>query len=457
MYYSADWQLLEEHINDDLASSSDVDRHVQYLWGSRYIDDIVLHRENNDFTNDSPTITTYEKTYYHLTDVQFSTRAIIDDGAALIERVSYSAYGEARHHRAADLDGDGLVGVADLLEMNLNWGNFGVGDLDRDGVVGVQDQFILNEEYGLPALASGHLSLPEVDNQIGYAGYVFNVAKLQAPHYLARNRGYDPILGRWLQRDPAGYVDGMNLYEYAASHPTILADPFGQKVTGQKHHWIVKPIREIAFLDEQVRALFQRTVFAPWHKGAKKGHHVYNRGVKKAWREFLSKRGITDPKTISLKQAEKFLNLVRTSAMPEIEGFLSRIGVRARGTLVSNVNHFGTNLAGGMLYGAHAALVVYLGGQAADAFVSAVGKYRICCSCWIAEDGAQKSRYRAYGVTYETWTSNQTGVGTVQCSRARGAAIAGAEGTYVGYAKRGFWGVLFNRPGEFTWEYCGNN
>jgi uncharacterized protein RhaS with RHS repeats len=38
---------------------------------------------------------------------------------------------------------------------------------------------------------------------------------------------YDPKHGRWLQRDPAGYVDGMNLYEYVNSMVTVLIDPEG--------------------------------------------------------------------------------------------------------------------------------------------------------------------------------------------------------------------------------------
>ena len=128
MYYSAGWQLLEERIDDDSPftpdpGSADIDRHVQHMWGPRYIDDIILHRENNDFTNDSPAIT-YEKTFYHLTDVQFSTVAVIDGSAGLTERVTYTAYGVARHHYMADVDGDGdgSVGILDLLALLSNWG-----------------------------------------------------------------------------------------------------------------------------------------------------------------------------------------------------------------------------------------------------------------------------------------------------------------------------------------------
>ena len=36
-------------------------------------------------------------------------------------------------------------------------------------------------------------------------------------HFWART--YSPTLGRWLQRDPLGYVDGVSLYEYAVSDP----------------------------------------------------------------------------------------------------------------------------------------------------------------------------------------------------------------------------------------------
>lgn len=40
-------------------------------------------------------------------------------------------------------------------------------------------------------------------------------------------RHYLPGQGRWLQRDPAEYVDGMNLYEYTVSNPTSATDSWG--------------------------------------------------------------------------------------------------------------------------------------------------------------------------------------------------------------------------------------
>ena len=42
-----------------------------------------------------------------------------------------------------------------------------------------------------------------------------------------RNRAYSAELGRFLQRDPAGYSDGMNLYAYAGNNPLLFSDPYG--------------------------------------------------------------------------------------------------------------------------------------------------------------------------------------------------------------------------------------
>jgi len=45
-----------------------------------------------------------------------------------------------------------------------------------------------------------------------------------------RARYLNPATGRWLSRDPIGYVDGMNLYQYADNSPSKLADPLGTSV-----------------------------------------------------------------------------------------------------------------------------------------------------------------------------------------------------------------------------------
>lgn len=75
------------------------------------------------------------------------------------------------------------------------------------------------------ALPDGYISDRNgPDNPFGFGGYVFNPESLQ---YIVRHRDYYPANGRFLQRDPSGYVDGMNLYEYVRGGPIVATDPMG--------------------------------------------------------------------------------------------------------------------------------------------------------------------------------------------------------------------------------------
>jgi len=58
-----------------------------------------------------------------------------------------------------------------------------------------------------------------------FGGYYYDH---QTGLYLVRNRVYHPTLGRWLQKDPAGMVDGTNLYQYCAGNPVNFVDPTGE-------------------------------------------------------------------------------------------------------------------------------------------------------------------------------------------------------------------------------------
>ena len=210
--YSTEWQILEEHADDDFDNTTE--EYIESFWGIGGLDDIVRRRVNDDFTNDSPDVT-YEKSFYHLTDTNFSTLAITNDAGVIQERVTYSPHGVARHRWFNDVDGDGDYDSTDrnaIVTLTITPGGtigqpgYNVDcDLDLDGDVDFTDVNLATTSYKA-ALAPGDLSSNEVNNQYGYAGYIFEPA---FQYYLTRNRWYDPELGRWLQRDPADYVDGL--------------------------------------------------------------------------------------------------------------------------------------------------------------------------------------------------------------------------------------------------------
>jgi len=45
--------------------------------------------------------------------------------------------------------------------------------------------------------------------------------------YYYRARMYCPAQGRFLQTDPIGYADSMNLYQYCGNNPVVFTDPMG--------------------------------------------------------------------------------------------------------------------------------------------------------------------------------------------------------------------------------------
>ena len=80
-YYSDRAQCLEERVD------SSTDAAVQYLWGIRFVDDLVLR--DRDTNGDG----TLDERLYALCDPRFSVVAITDDTGTVQERYGYDGYG----------------------------------------------------------------------------------------------------------------------------------------------------------------------------------------------------------------------------------------------------------------------------------------------------------------------------------------------------------------------------
>tara|TARA_R110000782_G_scaffold102483_4_gene189491 strand:+ start:8981 stop:11971 length:2991 start_codon:yes stop_codon:yes gene_type:complete len=252
-YYSANWQVLEEHVDTDPATDgsdsdaildNDSERIGQQFWGVRYIDDAVARRVDRD--GDGTFSGASEDNFFYLTDVMFSVRAVVDGDGLLHTRLDYTPYGVAMHGKAADVNGDGALTFTDISLASLN-ANGGMplepGDANYDpdadlwGAGADYASFLPRyTDYSPgPTFNAGWIDNPGdvngPDNSVGYDGYFFDMAgATQATStglYMVRHRVYDPQLGRWLSRDPAGYLAADNLFCYVSASPARLLDSLG--------------------------------------------------------------------------------------------------------------------------------------------------------------------------------------------------------------------------------------
>ena len=78
------------------------------------------------------------------------------------------------------------------------------------------------EPYGGVYKSGGFFNLLFVQDR--FTGHEFDI---ETNMYWAPYRNYRPDMLRWINRDPAGMVDGPNLYGYTNSSPINISDPLG--------------------------------------------------------------------------------------------------------------------------------------------------------------------------------------------------------------------------------------
>jgi RHS repeat-associated protein len=169
--------------------------------------------------------------HYYCQNWRADVSVIIDDTATIVERVMYSPYGVPFGIPAGDVANssfgvpeDGNVdGFDNSVLLGAYSGSWNYCDLDNDGDVDADDTAIVTANTGNNlgwGLMSNH------HNRFGYAGYVFD-ENLAGTKWHVRHRVLESVLGRWISRDPLGYVDGMSLNVLAQSNAVTHTDPTG--------------------------------------------------------------------------------------------------------------------------------------------------------------------------------------------------------------------------------------
>ena len=181
-YYNTSWQILETRQTASAAAAPDQeDPEYQYVWSLRYIDTPICRDRDADDqgTNDDgdcndyvdPAVGGGDEHLFYVTDKNMNVTGLVTLSGTFVERYTYDPYGKVE---------------------------------------------IFDGSWSSPSIS--------YDNSILFAGYYRDV---ESGIYSVRNRNYHPDLGRWLQRDPLGYVDGMSFYEYVKSNPIFGTDPSG--------------------------------------------------------------------------------------------------------------------------------------------------------------------------------------------------------------------------------------
>ncbi len=151
----------------EVRKDADTDPLIAMVYHTHYIDAPAYRNydANTDGTSDEQ---------YFSFDANFNVTALYDDSASVLERYEYDSYGQVT-----------------ILDADFSTDGDGVSDYEQH-----------------------HL----------FAGYRLDT---ESGLYEVRNRILHPTLGRWMQRDPLGYVDGGSLYEYVGSTPLFATDPLG--------------------------------------------------------------------------------------------------------------------------------------------------------------------------------------------------------------------------------------
>ena len=163
-YYNENWQVLEVRLDDGTTVE-------EYFWHPYYVDALAARYYDENGDGD---YTDADETEFALHDANFNVTSLVNTSSTVIERYTYSPYGE----------------------VTFRDGSFG----ERSG----------GSDFANPYTYTGR----RFDDETEF--------------YYYRNRYYHAQLGRFISRDPISYYGSeWNLYEYLGSEPNSGVDPLG--------------------------------------------------------------------------------------------------------------------------------------------------------------------------------------------------------------------------------------
>ncbi len=256
----------------------------QYTWtppeSGGYIDELVQTSQNL-----GPTlIDDCSRHFYALQDANFNVLGVTTHGGKLVERYEYTPYGRrdvySLGYLRADFDFDGDV---DTFDYGIWQSGFGMtegataadGDADGDGDVDAFDDSIRQTESGSTlalndelvmhprAMSFRHAVTGIAVCEFGHQGLMHDEATGSRDGMIYnRARMLQPRLGRFVQRDPVEFVDGLNVYQYMRSHPGNL-DPFGLFLLKACTNWVPVPQASVWWKKESEWAFVKYKVKVP--------------------------------------------------------------------------------------------------------------------------------------------------------------------------------------------------